>query len=110
MPTPQSVRSSNPRFNARGMQQHALEDVVVTAQVNASHPSGFVEMRKRSFQPFASQPQQTFPPRPANAPAVAIDGVTRLGVVLSSYDARDPVPRCNSARRPLRDPPVTWLL
>src|SRR5260221_3966499 len=70
-----------PEIQCAGMQQHSLQDVVVTAQVHASHPSGFVEMRKRSFQAFASQTPQTLPPRTANAPAVAIDNVARLAVV-----------------------------
>jgi hypothetical protein len=43
-----------PEIQCGGLQQDPLQDVVVTAPVNSSHPSGFVEMRKRSFQAFAS--------------------------------------------------------
>src|SRR5436190_23354391 len=39
-------------------------------------------MRKRSFQSFPSLPQQALPPRTANAPAIAIDGIASLEVVL----------------------------
>src|SRR6059036_3119523 len=64
------------------MQQHAFEDVRVTAEVHAPHPARFVKMRKRSFQSLASLAEQPFAPLSPNAPPVAIDRVARLGVLL----------------------------
>jgi hypothetical protein len=64
------------------MQQRAFEDVRVTAEVHAPHPAGFVKMRKRSFQPFAAQPQQALPSRAANPSTIPVDGVARLGMDL----------------------------
>src|SRR5687768_4657685 len=62
--------------------QEALEDVVVTAQMHASHPAGFVQMRARALQPFPTQAQQAFAALAANATAVPIDRVPRLGLFL----------------------------
>ena len=45
VPTPQAVRSSNPRFRAPA-RSSTLQDVVVTAQVNSSHPSGSVQAQR----------------------------------------------------------------
>ena len=64
------------------MQQHTFKNIAMAPQVHAPHPSGFVEMRKRSFQSFAPLPQQAFPARATNPSAVAVDGVTGLGIVL----------------------------
>jgi hypothetical protein len=64
------------------MQQHAFENVAVASQMHPSHPSGFVEMRERPFQALASLPQQPFASWRANAPAIAIDSIARLGAVL----------------------------
>jgi hypothetical protein len=75
VPTPNSVRINNPRFNA-------FEDILMTAQVHPSHPSGFVQMGKRSFEEFSPPTEQALAARTANPPAVTIDSVARLGVIL----------------------------
>ena len=87
MPTPKTCRMSSPRFKRAGMQQHALEDVVVTAQMDPPHPTGLVQMRKRPLQPFAALPQQPFAARASNAPTVTIDRVPRLRVLLPATPA-----------------------
>ena len=53
----------------------------MTTQVDASHPSGFVHMRKWAFEPFAALAHQAFTARAANPPAVSIHGIARLRMV-----------------------------
>src|SRR5258705_11473546 len=54
----------------------------MTAQVDASHPSGFVHMRKRSFEEFSPLAHQAFAARAANPPAVSIHRVAWLRIFL----------------------------
>ena len=53
----------------------------MTTQVDASHPSGFVHMRKWAFEPFAALAHQAFTARAANTPAVSIHSIARLRMV-----------------------------
>ena len=53
----------------------------MTAQVDASHPSGFVHMRKRPFEKLSALAHQAPAARAANPPAVSIHGVARLGII-----------------------------
>ena len=43
-----------PEIEATRMNQEALQDVRVAAQMGAPHPARVVEMRKRAFDPFAA--------------------------------------------------------
>ena len=45
----------------------------MTSEMDAPHPAGFIEMRKRSLQSFASLAKQPFASLSPNAPTVAID-------------------------------------
>ncbi len=66
-------------IEAAGMNQQALQNVVVAAQMHATHPAGLVEMREGAFQPLAALPQQAPAARAANASTIAIHRVARLG-------------------------------
>ena len=52
-------------------------DVGMPAQMHAAHPAGLVEMRVGPFHQLAPLPQQPFPARAANPPAVGIHRVPR---------------------------------
>src|SRR5258705_4053063 len=54
----------------------------MTAEVHAPHPARFIEMRKRSFQPFTALPQQPFAARAPNPSTIPVDSVASLGMVL----------------------------
>src|SRR6266550_5673917 len=54
----------------------------MTAQVDASHPSGFVHMRKWAFEKFPALAHQAPAARAANPAAVSIYGVACLRIVL----------------------------
>ena len=47
-----------PEIEATRMNQEALQDVRVAAQMGAPHPARVVEMRKRAFDPFAALAHQ----------------------------------------------------
>ena len=47
-----------PEIEATRMNQEALQDVRVAAQMRAPHPARVVEMRKRAFDPFAALAHQ----------------------------------------------------
>src|SRR5262245_2291366 len=61
-------------IEATGVDQQAFEDVVVPAQVGATHPARVIDMRKRAFEVLAASAQQPLATRPAHAPMIAVDG------------------------------------
>ena len=65
----------------RCVEQRAFADVHVTPEVHAPHSARFVEMRKRSFQSFAAQPEQALPARAANPSTIPVDGIARLRTI-----------------------------
>ena len=71
----------------------------MTSEMDAPHPAGFIEMRKRSLQSFASLAKQPFASLSPNAPTVAIDRVASLGVLLpmapSAIGFRDVTPQAH---------------
>ena len=54
-----------------------LQDVGMTTQIHAAHRAGFVEMRERAFQTFATVAQQALASCATHAPMVAVDRVAR---------------------------------
>ena len=62
------------------MNQEALQDVRVAAQMGAPHPARVVEMRKRAFDPFAALAHQAAAASPPHPATIAITGA----------DPRDP--------------------
>jgi len=54
----------------------------MTTQMHPSHPSGFVHMRKRSFEKFSPLTHQAFAARATNPPAISIHGVACLRIFL----------------------------
>jgi hypothetical protein len=69
-------------IEAAGMDQHALENVRVPAEMQAAHAAGLVEMGEGPFQSLAAEPQQTQAARTSNAPTIAIHRVPGFRVVL----------------------------
>lgn len=63
------------------MDHQPLQDVGVTAEVHAPHPAGFVEMRKRPFQPLVAKRQQALAAGAPNATPIAVHGVASFGVL-----------------------------
>ena len=81
MPTPKSVRISKPRFSPPACTSSRCE-YVVTQQMHSAHRTRFVEVGARAFQPLATLLQEPLSARTANSASVAIDGITRVRVVL----------------------------
>ena len=63
---------------AREVNQEALQDIAMSAQMRAPHPAGLVGMRKRSLDPLAAPAHQALAAGPPDAPTIRIDG--RLGL------------------------------
>jgi hypothetical protein len=63
------------------MHEQPFANVVMSPQVHAAHPTGFIEMGTRPFQPLTALAQGSLPACTANAPAVAVDGTPRVGMV-----------------------------
>ena len=79
---PNQLSHEQSEIEASRVNQQSLQNVRVAAQVHAAHPTGFVEMRKGSFQALAAAPQQPLSARAANASSIAIHGVAGAGCFL----------------------------
>ncbi len=82
VPTPNSVRINNPRFNAPACSSTRLRMFVddrAGARVASVRFRTYAQTAVREFSPLA---HQAFAARAANPPAVAIHGVACLGVFL----------------------------
>ena len=44
---------TSPRLKPPALNQQALEDIGVAAQMRAAHPTGVIEMREGAFDPLA---------------------------------------------------------
>ena len=75
-PDAQHLPHEQPEIQAADLQEHALEDVAVSAQVHPAQPPGGVEMRVGTFEAFTAPTQQPLPARAANPPPVGIHRVT----------------------------------
>ena len=54
----EQVAHDEPEVEAPGMNQQPLEDIGVTTQMLAAHPTGVVQMREGAFDPLAPLPHQ----------------------------------------------------
>src|SRR5206468_3060298 len=66
------VTHDEPEIEASRMNQHALQDVGVSAQMRAAHPARLVQMRKGAFDPFAALAHQTASASTANSSSIPI--------------------------------------
>ena len=78
-----------PEIEATRMNQEALQDVGVAAQMGAPHPARVVEMRKRAFDPFAALAHQAAAASSPHPATIAIHRRPGLGIL-----------------RPITSPPV----
>src|SRR6202795_4640605 len=70
VPLPISWRMTSPRLKPPRMNQQALEDIGVTAQVGAAHTASVIEMRKGAFDPLAPLTHQAPAARATNPPPI----------------------------------------
>jgi len=61
--------------------EQSLANVVVAAEMHATHPAGLVEMSKGPFQSLAAEPQQAQATCPPNASTIAVHRVARRRVL-----------------------------
>ena len=66
------VAHDEPEIEAARMNQQALEDIGVAAQMRAAHPTGVVEMGEGAFDPLASLTHQAPAARATNPPPIGI--------------------------------------
>src|SRR5579862_4507200 len=64
------------------MNQHSLQNVGSSSQVNTPKSTGFQAMSERSFQHQTSLPQKFFAAGSTNSPAICIDSLLLFGFVL----------------------------
>ena len=69
------VAHDQPEIEAPRMNQQALEDIRVAAQIRAAHPTGVVEMREGAFDPLAPLAHQAPAARSTNPPTLAYTGI-----------------------------------
>src|SRR5262245_61587469 len=63
------------------MHEQPFANVVMPPEVHAAHPTGFIEVGARPFQPLTALAQESLPACTANPPAVAVDGIPRVRMV-----------------------------
>ena len=73
------VANDEPEIEAASMNQQALEDIRVAAQMRAAHPARVVEMRKGAFDPLAPLTHQATAARSTNPPPIGIHRGLGLG-------------------------------
>jgi hypothetical protein len=66
------VAHDEPEIEAARMNQQALEDIRVAAQMRATHPTRVVEMREGAFDPRAPLTHQATAARATNPPPIGI--------------------------------------
>ena len=89
VPIPDQMTHDEPEIEATRMNQEALQDVGVAAQMGAPHPARVVEMRKRAFDPFAALAHQAAAASSPHPATIAIHRRPGLGIL-----------------RPITSPPV----
>ena len=62
------VAHDEPEIEAASMNQQALEDIGVAAQMRAAHPTGVIEMREGAFDPLTPLTHQAPAARSTNPP------------------------------------------
>ena len=88
-PDAEQLPHEQPEIQAADLQEQALEDVAVSAQVHAAHPSGCVEMRIGTFEAFTAPTRHPLTACARNPSPVGIYRVT--GDVLPAPVAPAPV-------------------
>src|SRR6267142_3932863 len=71
-----------PEIEGARVEQHALQNVRVPAEVHAAHPAGLIEMGKGSFHALPATSQQPLAARATDASTIAVDGVAGRRVLL----------------------------
>src|SRR6202163_1456679 len=66
------VAHDEPEIEAPRMNQQALEDIRVAAQIRAAHPTGVIEMREGAFDPLAPLTHQAPAARSTNPAPISI--------------------------------------
>src|SRR5580704_13595847 len=66
------VAHDEPEIEVASMNQQALEDIGVAAQMRAAHPTGVVEMREGAFYPLAPLTHQALAAHATNPPPIGI--------------------------------------
>ena len=74
-PEARQLAHEQSEIQAAGLQQHALEDIAVSAQVHPAQAPGGVEMCIGTFEAFAAPTQQPLAASAANPPPVGIHRV-----------------------------------
>src|ERR1700693_150612 len=69
-PDANQVTHHEPEIEGACMNQYALQDVRVTAQMGAAHAAGVIEMGEGPFDPLAALAHQAAAPSAANPPAI----------------------------------------
>lgn len=83
VPKPKCLRiGSLPEVEGGGVNQHPFSDLLLPANVDASHPSAHEEMSEGSFQLLTPLAQQLLPPLAPDAAAVGVGGLPRVPVPL----------------------------
>src|SRR6478736_7056698 len=68
-------------IEAGGMNQEPLQDIRVTAQMRASHPTRVIEVGERAFDRLSASAHQTPAAATANPPTIAIHGPLGVGCI-----------------------------
>ena len=68
-------------IEAARVNQQSLADVGVTAEVDATEATGFIEMGEGPLEALAAESQQAQPPRTANPPTITVHRVACGGVL-----------------------------
>src|SRR5262245_49117108 len=69
-------------IEAARVNQQALQNVRVPAEIDTTHPSRLIQMREGPLQAFAAKSQQSQAARATNAPPIAIHRGARRGLLL----------------------------
>src|ERR1019366_5324862 len=77
----EQVAHDKPEIKAPRMNQQALEDIGVAAQMRAAHPTGVVEMREGAFEPLAPLTHQAPAARTTNPATIVIHRGLGLGLL-----------------------------
>ncbi|HJU42828.1 MAG TPA: hypothetical protein VJ691_08430, partial [Vicinamibacterales bacterium] len=76
------VAHKQAEIEATGINQQALSNVGVAAEVHATHPASLIEMGKGAFQALAAQAQQPQSAWAADASTIAVHGVAGGRILL----------------------------
>ena len=78
VPTPISCRIRESEIESAGVNQQALPDIRVAAEIYTTHPARFVEVREGSFQALTTQSHQAQAARIPNSVVHEINRVDRF--------------------------------